>query len=416
MRNFSAIFISVFIIQLNLFGMRPVRAQNQIGFEVVSPDGYTEIPFELKNNIVIVNVLFNSILPLRFIVDTGVRNIILLEKSYSEMVNVVPERTLKLVGAAGGAGVEAFIAHGVNIDLYGLSGKNLSILILADDYLELGKVLGTEVHGILGYDLFRNHQIEINYDQRLLIISEAGKSRSRLFYRPFDLNIEESKPYIFCEVETKDNKKVNAKLMIDTGASHALLLHTDSHEDIDYPKKTIQDLIGVGLAGDIFGKIGRIHKIKFGHRGYELSNVITSFPDQGAYSDVVATTGRNGTIGGMLLKQFNVVFDYPSGKLWLRRPFFKEPFTYDMSGLSMIAEGVFYERIVIKSIRDGSAAQKAGLQLNDQIIRVNSYYGRNLDLNLVNNLMRKKEGKRVNMTVIRDGEQLKFRFKLESII
>ena len=51
-------------------------------------------------------------------------------------------------------------------------GHGHAMLVLAEDYLELRNYLGTDVHGILGYELlFLRFIVEINYDKRMMTLT-----------------------------------------------------------------------------------------------------------------------------------------------------------------------------------------------------------------------------------------------------
>ena len=113
---------------------KKVSGQNlKFGFEISGNKRSTIIPFELNSNLIIVNVLFEGVIPLKFIVDTGVTNTVLIDKTYSEILNIVPDRKLTLVGAAGIKEVEAYIANKTSIKVGEVSGNNIPLLILKED-------------------------------------------------------------------------------------------------------------------------------------------------------------------------------------------------------------------------------------------------------------------------------------------
>lgn len=118
------------------------------------------------------------------------------------------------------------------------------------------------------------------------------------------MNIEQSKPYIFQKIKVNDSTEILSKLMIDTGASHSLMLHRNSSDYIKMPEKNVRDILGAGIAGSIEGHAARIPHLKIDK--YILEDVITSYPDSGVYQDIINNTGRNGTIGGGALKHFKL--------------------------------------------------------------------------------------------------------------
>jgi len=59
-----------------------------------------------------------------------------------------------IAGAGGENLVNAYITNNVTLDLPGVHGRGHAMLVLETDYLELRNSLGSDVHGILGYELF----------------------------------------------------------------------------------------------------------------------------------------------------------------------------------------------------------------------------------------------------------------------
>lgn len=115
-------------------------AQNlKFGFEIKDNKKSTNVPFEINSNLIIVNVLFEGVIPLKFIVDTGVTNTVLIDKTYSDILNIEPDRKITLVGAAGIKEVEAYIANRTSIKVGKVTGSNIPLLILKEDYLNLQK-------------------------------------------------------------------------------------------------------------------------------------------------------------------------------------------------------------------------------------------------------------------------------------
>ena len=399
--------------------IKKVSGQNlKFGFEINDNKRSTTIPFELNSNLIIVNVLFEGVIPLKFIVDTGVTNTVLIDKSYSDILNIEPDRKLTLVGAAGIKEVEAYIVNSTSVKVGKITGSNIPLLILKEDYLNLQKNLGIKIHGILGYDFFKNFVVRVDYGNKLMKFYRPEYfNRPLLFYQSIDMKIENSKPYIFQNLKVNDSTEILAKLMIDTGASHPLMLHKNSSEHIQLPQKNVRDILGAGIAGTIEGHAARTPQISL--TKYDLEDVVTNYPDSGAYEDIIRSTGRNGTIGGGVLERFKLFFDYGNEKLYLKRNgWLKKDFKHDMSGMSAVAKGEYYLEpyYEIEKVREDTPAYDAGLRKEDKIISLNGHSGRDLSLELINDALSKKEGKKIRIKVKRGDEELVFIFYLRAFI
>ena len=85
---------------------------------------------------------------------------------------------------------------------------------------------------------------------------------------------------------------------------------------------------------------------------FELRDVNVAFPDS-AYIDLDKFyEKRNGSVGGEILKQFNLFDDYGNSKLSLKKNgFFKDTFSYNNSGIVLDHNGTRFvkERITVPS-------------------------------------------------------------------
>ncbi|WMN12853.1 aspartyl protease family protein [Marivirga salinae] len=399
--------------------IKKVSGQNlKFGFEINDDKKSTSIPFDINSNLIIVDVLFEGVIPLKFIVDTGVTNTVLIDKTYSDILNIEPDRKLVLIGAAGIKEVEAYIANKTNIKVGKITGNNIPLLILKEDYLNLQKNLGIKIHGILGYDFFKNFIVKVDYRNEVMkFYLPESFNRPMFFYRSIEMKIEQSKPYIYQKIKLNDSTEILSKLMIDTGASHPLMLHKNSSKDIQLPEKNVRDVLGAGIAGSIEGHAARIPQLSLDK--YILEDVVANYPDSGAYEDIIKITGRNGTIGGGVLKHFKLFFDYGNDKLYIRRNSLKTAkFKHDMSGMTVVAKGEYYLEpyYEIEKVRENTPAYDAGLRKEDKIISLNGNSGKGLSLELINRKLRKKEGKKIKIKVKRGEKILAFTFYLEAFI
>lgn len=387
------------------------------GFHILQGKKVAEIPFRKVNNLIVVPVLLNNIIPLQFILDTGVRTAILTDRMYSDILDMTYDRKLSIKGAGALQQVDAYVASNISFLLPNVQAQGQALLILEEDYLELSKQMGIGVHGILGYELFREFVVKVDYEKATITLYQPeGFTVSRRYER-FPLTIEGSKPYIECSLQERaTGKKRAVKLLVDTGASHALLLHhNDSASRFELPEKTIYGSLGRGIVGDIKGHIGRVHQ--FSLNDFSFQDVLTSFPDDSSYANIADWSTRDGTIGGDLLNRFTVIFDYPHGALYLlKNKEFREPFVYSKTGMVIIAEGDALKTFTVVQVRENSPASEAGIQEGDVLLKLNGLKARYLDLMKINHKLQKRDGKKIRLKLKRGEEEYKTTFRLRSII
>ncbi len=411
-------FKKIFSIYLCVAAPYCSMAQEVLGFAITEGKSQVTIPIEIQNNLIIVPVIINRQIPLKFILDTGVRTAILTEKSFSDILNLQYSRKYSIAGPGGHKVVEAFVTNNVTLDLPGIHGQGHALLVLDQDYLELRNYLGMDVHGILGYELFSRFVIEIDYERKFMVIKNPDKFVPKRKFEMLPIEVDDTKPYIAATVQINDSTRSIIKLLIDTGASHGLILETNSSPLIQLPPKHINSIIGRGLGGVITGQIGRIGSLKLGR--YEITDVLTNFPDPNSYMDSLKhnrTVFRNGALGGEVLSRFTVVFNLPYGKIYLKKnSAFKKSFYFNQSGLTVKAEGLTLRKFKITDVRVNSAAEKVGIQIGDVIQMINGTPAVGLELNNINAILSSKPGKNISIHIEREGKIFKKTFLLENPI
>jgi hypothetical protein len=388
-----------------------------LGFSLADGKKRVQIPIEIHNNLVVVPVFLNGALPLKFILDTGVRTAILTEKAFTDILNLPYSRRYTISGAGGTKLIEAYVTNNVSLELPGVTGRGHAMLVLAEDYLELRNYLGTDVHGILGYELFSRFIVQIDYEKRLLILMVPEVFKPRRKYRTVPITVEDTKPYISTEIVLQDGTVIVTKLLVDSGASHGLMLEPTSDRRIVPPSDYVSSSIGRGLGGDIVGKIGRVRSLKLAD--FEMNNVIARFPDPNSYFDSLkmGSTFRNGAIGGEVLSRFSVIFNFPKEEMYLKRSSsLRKKFHFNLSGLTVKAKGSGLTTFEVTDVRRMSAADKGGVQSGDIILSINGIDAKSLDLGLINGYFNLRPGKKIKLDVNRGGTHLRLRFKLQDEI
>jgi predicted aspartyl protease len=391
--------LSVFVFFILGLLPGPIRAQH-VGFYFENSGKRASIPFELHNNLIIISAMLNDEHPVKFILDTGVRPTILLNKNFTDSIGMAYQREVELFGVGNNASVRALVAEGVSLSIRNVGNNRLSVLVLEENLLELEQHLGAKIHGILGYDFFGRFVVKINYQKMSIDLFEPNDFEPPTQYNVIDLELDGSKPFASVMICQDSASKIKANLLIDTGASHALILNPLSDESIKLPDKFIISNLGRSLTGPLSGKVGRIDQMSFG--GFSLEDVIVSYLEEKEVGKEELL--KNGSIGGELLCRFTVIFDYYHKKLYIRpNRSFRQPFEYNMSGLEFIAAGENLNKFIINNIRAGSAAEQVGFRTGDMLVSLNEIPVKKLSLSRIYAQLSSRQGKLVTLTVLRDG-------------
>lgn len=376
-----------------------------------------EIPFEYTNNFIVINVLFNGLLPLRFIFDTGAEHTILSKREMSDMLNVTYEREFRVTGSDLKTELIAYLARHIRFEIPGKAlAPNEDILVLQEDYFRFEEYAGVSVHGILSANAFSKYIIKINYDRRLITLYERNfyKGKEEGFLS-VPVEIKRNKIYLNTQLRILPDSVAPAKLLIDTGAGLPLLLFNDTHPLLHPPQNAIPSNIGMGLGGYLEGFTGRIQQLDMG--GFSQENIITYFQTLDSVQRLEHLNKRNGLIGNVLLSRFYVVLDYQKETMWLKPArSFKDEYVYDRSGLNLIASGANFNRYFVQSVMPGSPAAEAGFQKGDEIIRLGWMPRVFFSLNDIQRKFQKKPGKKLTVVLMRDGKKLKKTIVLRDLI
>ena len=323
---------------------------------------------------------------------------------------------VQIKGLGDGNDLTAYRSGNNTMNIEGLTARNQEVQMIIDENFQISHMLGIPVHGLIGFNLFKDYVVEIDYlNEKLTIFKpEYYKYRDRKKDIILPLHFDGNKPFVRTSIVTDELIDVPVKLLIDTGASDALWLSEKSDERIKLPQNHIETFLGRGLSGDLFGMKGRIDGIWVGP--LVLPKPIVAFPNSILIDQLLSSNDRNGTIGAEILRRFHVTIDYRNSRLTLRPTHkIKEKFNYNMSGMEVTNPMPGLPIFTIANIRDNSPAFFAGLQENDQVLSINSSNHRSLELNDINLLLQSKENRKIKIKVLRDGEEFKTSFELKKM-
>lgn len=430
----------VFVLGFSFLG----KAQS---FDLPEGQKYEKVKFQLINNLIVIPIDVNGT-SLSFILDSGVSSPILFSLAEQDSIQINKVSQIKLRGLGDGEPLEALSSRNNDFKIGKIENSDQHLYVVLDESLNFSQSIGIPIHGIIGYDLFRDFVVDINYGSKSIKFHDPTTYKAKQHKRSQTLPIfiEKKKAYVDGSIRT-NTAEIPVRMLLDTGSSDAIWLF--ENEDLGVPDKNYYDFLGRGLAGNIFGKRTRVNSIKIG--GFELEDAKTAFPDMISFGAIRNLGDRNGSLGGEVLKRFHIIFDYPNNQITLRKnKNFNSPFQYNMSGIDLQHNGLRYvaERIadangivkqkderfgnvqilmenrtrlslapeiIVSGIRAGSPAENAGLQEGDVILAVNGKRVHTYKLQQILEMLNEGEGKKIRVLIERYNSDLLFTFVLKDM-
>jgi hypothetical protein len=360
-----------------------VPPQNVRDFSVAG--GTTTVPIEVINNhIYLDDVMLDGHGPYRFVLDSGGDYIVTPEVMAA--LHAASAGGLQL-GGVGSATEGASFTHVDSIAVGAAIVRNQYMLVLPIA-TGFGVAEGLKIDGMVGYQLLARFLTTIDYaNARLTLAMPGGAAASVPGAAALPFFIDGSIPRISIGVQG-----VTTSAEVDTGNRAGLELSSPflaEHPAIAALAKTQLGVVGFGVGGPAYARLGRIPALQIGP--YTIANSIASFTAQtkGAFADPF----NPANIGGAIWRRFTVTFDYAHDQMLLaKNAEFDAPFSYDRSGLFLIdANGAY----TILSVLPGTPAAAANLAKGDVILAVNGAPAPNQSLAQLRALLAGPAGTRV---------------------
>jgi aspartyl protease/PDZ domain-containing protein len=370
------------------------------------------IPFQLNANKVFVQVRINSAGPFWFILDSGaIFNA--LDKDRAQALGMKLHGSLKVRGV-GEASVDATHASGVSLEFGGMELKSQDMTVVPINS-SLSHSEGHQIDGLLGYEFIRHYCIEIDYHSRVLNVYAPGACTYARNGQIVPLEIENNALYVSGMITVSKNERVKGRFLVDTAVRTALALNTPFVESNNLLARAGQTIkaVGVGIGGKTSGMVGRLAGLQLG--SLFIKEPVVTFSDM--KDGVLASGNFSGIIGGDILRRFKVILDCSGDRLILYPDSnSQESFEYDMSGLSVSAEGKNLNTFRVLQVMDHSPGSEAGVLAGDAIEAVDGHAASDLTLEQISQLLKHGAGETHELLLKRGQEQLKTTITLRRLV
>ena len=310
----------------------------------------SSVPATLTANTLMVELTWDKFGPWRFLVDTGSSVTLVSPEFAARYVTATPTTQTPKVNVRSASG-ETTQLTGVTLRRIAVGEVRFDqVPALIYDFTELSDHFGERIDGVLGFPLFRQTVLTLDYPQsRILLTRAAGSS----------------------------TLQPGARITFDTATKTPLI-------PIDLDGQTLVALIDSGSDGGLHlnpvglntrflhGPVpGGVLATLSGERSQELGR-LNGLLKVGAYSlpnPVIDMTDELSSIGGSVLRNFVVTFDQLRGEI----TFFRESLAPIVSpalrsaGLSFKRTPAYWRVVAVIA---GSPAESAGVRVGDLVTRI----------------------------------------------
>jgi hypothetical protein len=347
------------------------------------------VPFRLLNNHIYVQASINGRAPRAFLFDTGATDFI--EAATAKALDVKMQGAL----AGGGFGVGIAIFGLARINSIAIGGLELKDQVFGVDYSQgFSELEGKDDQfaGLLGYEFAKRAVISIDYARHQMTFSRIDSFHAPIHavQLPFAFNAH-------VPMVTGVLDGVAGEFEIDTGSRSALTLmapFAKANGLVEKYHAIHSAIVGYGVGGPSRALLARAGELTLG--GLIIYGPVTEIvTDKGGAAEATRTAGN---IGGDLLKRFTVTLDYTHQLLWLEpNAIAYQSDVFDRSGLWVLRgkDG----RTMIMDVTTDSAAARAGLAGNEEILTVNGRMASHIPIDALREQFKGPVGTQISLLV-----------------
>jgi hypothetical protein len=263
----------------------------------------TKIPFELTDyNNLKVKAIINQKDTVYLMFHTAANSLTLTEEATKKMKNLVFDRSDNVKSWGGNENSSRFSKSNV-LQIGELKWENIPIWENTNS--------GQQTDGKFGLELFANKVIEIDFDQKLIVLYNQLPAKVKEFEK-LKLTFEDEMMFVEGDLVI-DQQTMHNKFLVHSGYAGAILL--DDQFTVDHAIDSRLKVIDEKTLKDSFGNILKTKKaiapiVKIGKTA--LNEIPVSF--------FTGALGRQkmSILGGDVLKRFNIIIDVERTSIYLK--------------------------------------------------------------------------------------------------
>ena len=343
-----------------------------------------EVPFEVHDGHLFLDVTLNGKGPFRMLLDSGGANVLL------------PQTVAKLGlgargGPAGGAKEDVGVVRVDRVGLRGIVVERQTFAVFDLDAL-LRRVEGLpDVAGVVGYELFRRFPVKLDFERARATFYDPATFRYAGTGEKLPIAFRGTRPQVRGRVDG-----IAGDFVVDTGSRGSLALALPFVEANDLVAKygaKVEVVSGAGTGGHLRALLARAKTLELGT--VVIGDPLTTLSLQ--QTGALAGPDQAGNLGYGILRQFNVTFDYAAGALYLEKNAnFGQREAGDRAGVWIERVGRGFEVVDVVA---GGPADAAGVKAGDVVVAIDGRAAATLPLAAARARLKGAAGRKVRLTI-----------------
>jgi hypothetical protein len=265
-----------------------------------------------------------------------------------------------------------------------------------------------EVDGFIGSDFLRFFRTTIDYQRKIITLS-LDRTDRELPAEAYSMKISKPFPMRFPVAECSVNGLKKAQVMVDTGCRRGLVIPLAEMGEFEEHGQFIRsrgDIAKWPFTDAEYSYLGRVKTLQIGPLVVQnLPAVFAELPSNGSHL----------LLGEEFLSQFVVTIDYPEDRLILlpRQRVSMEANVFS-TGLALTRnrDG----RTSVVGYWEGSPAERAGLELGDELLKLNSRETGTMSLFEMTAILSDQTVETVDLLIRRDGREISITVQKEMLL
>ena len=369
----------------------------------------TEIPLRLYGSVILMELSIDESGPLTFIFDTGAGGTIINENTAVKL-GIVGNETVSRTGGTGSATVVLSDKHTLGIGELSFQDVTLGITYL--EHIE--KRFGISIDGVIGWEILSQYAVRIDCDTKLIGIYDNRKYEYDFGDSVYPVEVQGTTIFTDITVTFNSGSTFNGKVIVDTGANKAFLFNTPFVDENNLLSEIdtyyMQETKSLSTESSLLYTT-MLASVNLGEYVFTKVPANLAIAESGAFS----WSGPMGILGNEILKRFNIFINLRQNMISLEpNQLYHEQFQINCSGLEIGMDDTF-QKVIIENVINDSPAEKSGLKIDDEIIKIKGIRVSTLQLRDIRDMLI-QPGEEVEILVDRKGELYSYTFVLQSLL